>query len=42
MHHFFLPFVDDTFVPHKLYPIPHFVCKINVLDRYQTTIREDP
>ena len=41
VHHFFLSFVDDTFMPHKLYPIPDFVCNINVFDRRETSIREN-
>ena len=28
-------------MPHKLYPIPDFVCNTNLFDRYQTSICED-
>ena len=41
MHHFFLSFVDNAFVPHKLYPIPDLVCNTNGLDRNEASIREN-
>lgn len=40
VHHVFLSFVDDTIVPHKLYPIPDFVCNANVFDWHETSIRK--